>query len=962
MSESPTGTVTFLFTDIEGSSRLWEHYPHAMPAALAAHDTTLRGAIAEQHGEVVKSTGDGVLAAFASAADGVAAALNAQRALRAQEPSLENAPRIRVRMGLHSGEAQARDGDYFGGTLNRAARLMAIGHGGQVLLSEATGVLVRERLPAGAALLALGEQRLKDLTLPERVYQLNAPDLPADFPPLNSLSAYRHNLPVQLTSFVGRDAELAEVERLLHETRLLTLIGPGGTGKTRLSLQAAADLLDHFPDGVWLVELAPVTDPTQVEQAVASAFGVHEQPGVSMSQALADYVRSKQLLLVLDNCEHLIGAVAQVAQQLLQAGPRIKLMASSREGLALAGETIYQVPSLGLPPLGNTSDAAAVTSGGEPDALMQYESVRLFVERARAIAPSFALTADNAPAVAEICRRLDGIPLALELAAARIRLLTPAQISARLRDHFRLLVGGSRTALPRQQTLQALIDWSWNLLGEPERALLRRLSVFAGWSLEAAEEVCSSQSSVASSQIAPVGGNTNLTTDDWLLPTDDVLDTLGQLVNKSLVVVQQQADESRYRLLETIRQYAHEKLAAAGESTAFHERHARYYARLAAEYEPHYYGPELALWLRKFEMDAGNFGAADEWLLESDPLNALRLAIATSFVLQRGGRYIQCERQLSDAIERVRALAAPDGLALRTALAEGLTALGSSLIARGENRRAREAAREAAELAQAIEDRTILAHALGAQAICDMLDADYEHAEAEAHEALAIVRDTGQSLSFRRLWGITAVMSALASVHMMRGDDPAAAVAQSREAMRVAEAGGNPWALGMTAMNAARVAGFAGDFKQARALIERAKAELERAGDVHFAHLMIAELGHYLRRDGLRAEARAMYRQSLRWVQEFGNRGAVAHQLECFAMLALDDGAPGQAARLFGAAQQLREQASAPPTAFERTEYDAAQARLRAALKAEALERARAEGQALTMEQAVALALEQPDG
>jgi tetratricopeptide (TPR) repeat protein len=439
-----------------------------------------------------------------------------------------------------------------------------------------------------------------------------------------------------------------------------------------------------------------------------------------------------------------------------------------------------------------------------------------------------------------------------------------------------------------------------------------------------------------------------------------VLDTLGQLVNKSLVVVQQHGDESRYRLLETIRQYGRDKLAAAGESAAVHERHARYYVRLAAEYEPHYFGPDLAQWLGKFEPDAGNFGAAHEWLLECDPLSALRLASATAFALQRLGRFIECEQHLSDASARVRQLPPPEPVERRAALALGLAYLSMNLIARGETQRGRDTAREAAEMARAIDERKILAFALGCLSICDMLLGDYDRGEVEAREAAELSRAVGLSRDAGSFWGMTGALSAQAAARAMRGDDPAAA-ALSREAMRSAEAWDSPWAMGMTAMSAARVADMAGDLPAARALIERAKGDLDRAGDVHFSHVMTANLGHYLRRAGQRAEARAMYRQSLKWFQEFGNRGAVAHHFECFGMLALDEGVPERAARLFGAADHLRAQVHASLTAFERAEYDAAQARLHAALEPEALERAWNEGRALGMEQAVALALKDSD-
>jgi class 3 adenylate cyclase len=479
----PTGTITFLFTDIEGSTRLWEQQPEAMEAALARHDALAADAIQRHEGTLVKHRGEGdsLFAVFARAADAVAAAVALQQALITEPWPAQTVPR--VRLALHTGDAVLRDGDYFGPAVNRCARLRAVAHGGQLLLSSATQELVRDALPEGVTLRELGEHRLRDLARPERVFQLLHPDLPADFPPLASLNTLPNNLPQQVTSFIGREKEMAEVRRLLDKTRLLTLTGSGGTGKTRVSMQVAADLLEGEGDGVWLVELAPLADPALVPQAVATALGIREEPGKPLSQTLVDFLKPKRLLLLLDNCEHLLAACAELAEQILRHCPGVQILATSREGLNIPGETTYRLPSLSLP------DPRQLPSSVE--GLTQYEAVRLFIDRATAAVPSFTVTNQNAPAVAQLCVRLDGIPLAIELAAARVKALSVEQINARIADMFRLLTGGSRTALPRQQTLRAAIDWSYDLLSEKEKILLRRLSVFAGgWTLEAAEQVC----------------------------------------------------------------------------------------------------------------------------------------------------------------------------------------------------------------------------------------------------------------------------------------------------------------------------------------------------------------------------------------------------------------------------------------------------------------------------------------
>ena len=475
----PSAVTTVLFTDIEGSTRLWEREPERMRPALACHDAIARAAVETHRGTVVKTTGDGIHAVFDDPLDAVEATLQLQQALL--DPGATAGIPLRVRCGLHLGVVERRDNDVFGAPVNRTARIMAAAHGGQVLVSKAVADLIGNRLPAEVVLKDLGVVRLRDLASPERVYQITHPLLRRDFPALRSLESTPNNLPQQVTSFIGRDRELSETKALLATTRLLTLLGIGGLGKTRLSLQAAVDVMDDYPDGVWFVELAPLTGAQLVPQAVASVLGVKEEAGRPVIEAMMTYGRDRRCLIILDNCEHLVGACAELAKELLQSGPHLKILASSREPLHTPGETTYHVLPLAVP-----SEQEAFT----PEALSRYEAVHLFVDRATAAQPAFRITQQNAQAIAQICHRLDGIPLALELAAARVRALHVDRIAERLSDRFRLLTGGSRTSLPRQQTLRALIDWSFDLLTDSERALLRRLSVFAGgWALEAAESV-----------------------------------------------------------------------------------------------------------------------------------------------------------------------------------------------------------------------------------------------------------------------------------------------------------------------------------------------------------------------------------------------------------------------------------------------------------------------------------------
>ncbi|HZP29805.1 MAG TPA: adenylate/guanylate cyclase domain-containing protein [Acidimicrobiia bacterium] len=592
MTELPTGTVTFLFTDVEGSTRLWEEQPAAMARALPRHDEILRGAVEAHHGVVVKSTGDGIHAAFAAAPDAVAAAIDAQLEL-VREPWPDDLT-LRVRMGIHTGEAELRAGDYYGTTTNRAARLMAVAHGGQILCSLATLGLVRDAAIEGVGFADLGEHGLRDLAHPERLFQVTHPELQQEFPVLRSIGSYPTNLPQQLTTFVGREREVAEVAEALRQSRVVTLTGVGGVGKTRLALQVAAAVLPRFRDGAWLCELGPVRDADAVPEVVAAAVGAPPPQGRSIVAALLDYLQAKQTLLVLDNCEHVIAAVADVVREIAQRCPRVCMLATSREGLGIAGERLVVVGSLPLPRAGST-----------PAVALQSEAVRLFAERAAAVRAGFEVDDANVDAVVEICRRLDGIPLAIELAAARARALTAAEIAQRLGERFRLLTGGSRSAVERHQTLRAAVDWSYDLLRGPERAVLRRLAVFAGgFDLDAAERVA------ANGDVDGV----------------DVLDLLEGLVEKSLALATEVGTTTRYRMLETIRQYAAERLDEAGEADTVRRRHAVYFRDLAALAGPHLRGAGNVAWSHRIWNELENLRAALTWLVETgDADGALRL-------------------------------------------------------------------------------------------------------------------------------------------------------------------------------------------------------------------------------------------------------------------------------------------------------------------------------------------------
>jgi predicted ATPase/class 3 adenylate cyclase len=537
----PEGTVTFFFTDIAGHTRLWEDEPQAMEVALARHDAIVRDAVEGHGGTVVKGRGDGVHAVFATADAAARAAIACELAMDAEDWSVSEP--LRARIGIHTGVAQLRDGDYFGAAVNRAARLEGIAHGGQIVCSQATADLARDVVGEGVALVDLGEHRLRDLSRAERVYQVAAAGLTRDFPPLRSLDAFTTNLTPQRTSFVGRDAELAAVRDALAEARLVTLTGVGGVGKTRLAIEVAGDLLFEFPEGVWLVELATVGDPDAVPDAVQTTVGLIQQPGMTTTASIAEAFAGRRSLLVLDNCEHVLDAAAELVEAILARGGPAKILATSREGLRVADERLWPVPSLGGRDGGGT------------------EAIALFVERARGVAPDFSLdTPETADAVEEICRRLDGIPLAIELAAARTIAMSAPELRDRLDDRFRLLAG-SRRGLERQRTLRHAVQWSYDLLDDEERRVLNRFSVFAGgFDLDAA---------VAIAGEGP---------DEYA-----VLDVVESLVRKSLVDADRLSGHTRYTLLETIRQFAEEQLAETADVTGTRLLHARYYAARSAE-------------------------------------------------------------------------------------------------------------------------------------------------------------------------------------------------------------------------------------------------------------------------------------------------------------------------------------------------------------------------------------------
>jgi predicted ATPase/class 3 adenylate cyclase len=616
---------TFLFTDLENSTSLWEQYPDEMRPALARHDAILKDAVEGNNGEIVKSTGDGILASFDNPSDGINAAIACQRGMRAETWPKQFA-NLAIRIGLHLGDAEHRDGDLFGSDVNRAARIMGAAHGNQIVVS---GILMdaADEIPEEVTFKDMGMHRLKGLTQLTHFYQVNVPGLPDEFPRLNTLDVSPNNLPVQLNKFIGREKELAEIRDALSVSRLVTLTGSGGAGKTRLSLEVAEALQDGHPHGVWFVELAPQTDPDLIPQTIATVLEIADDEERDLESQIKDFCKKKKLLLILDNCEHLIEACARISNRLLRACPNLRILASSREALGVPGEVPYRVPSLKTPApetLNNLAEFEAI------------EAVQLFTERAKTALTSFALTPQNAPTVARICQRLDGIPLAIELAAARVRVMTVEQISERLDDRFRLLTGGSRTALPRQQTLRALIDWSYSLLNEQEKILLRRLSAFTGgWDLDAAEAICADEN----------------------IDTYEILDLLTSLVDKSLVVTEETTIGTRYHLryrrLETIRQYAREKFFETDEVAMVRENHLAYFVKMAETAEVEFNKSNVVEWLMRIEHNFENIFSAISWATETNVTSGLRIVNALFDIWQHKGHLREASSRLALLMEQM---------------------------------------------------------------------------------------------------------------------------------------------------------------------------------------------------------------------------------------------------------------------------------------------------------------------
>ncbi len=1033
----PTGIITFLYTDIQGSTPLWEQKPEAMKISMTRHHFLLRQAIESNGGIVFKIIGDAFFGVFLHASQGLSSALAAQRFLQSEKWN-ETGP-LRVRMGVHTGPAELDElGEYSAHTLNRVSRVMSVACGGQILLTQETADQVSGDLPPGVTLKDLGEHRMKGMLRLEHLYQAVSPDLPHEFPPLSTGVVNPNNLPVLISSFVGREAEIAEIERLVAPNksalnRLTTLFGPGGTGKTRLSLQIGHQMLESFSGGIWFIELAALTNPELVPQMVMTAVGLQPETNRPGLVVLGDYFREKTALLILDNCEHLVEASACLSESLLRACPNLRILASSREPLGITGEVVYPVP-----PLTITQNKCPT-----PEEVLNSEAGRLFFERAASVQPGFSVNAMTAPAIAQVCRQLDGIPLAIELAAVRVRLLAVDQIATHLDDRFRLLTGGSRTVLPRHQTLKALVDWSWDLLTLAEQTLLRRLSVFAGgWTLEAAQYL----------------------EDDPF----ETLDCLYNLANKSLIILDERIGQpNRFRMLETIRQYSLGKLFIAGEDQEMRTRHRNWFLAMATQAEPELKKHAQIAWSNRLEFEHDNLRVAFEWAIEEGEIEAaLRLASALHYFWWIRGYYEEGRRCLEAALQLAeKAPEIQSGLwQMRALLAlswikksqgdyvGGLTVVEAGLrIARqlGDQQSTafalylksiflfdrmkptahRSILEESVSICEAIDEKWIMAGCLyhlseictdyregyafleksvesyrgcgdklnltfplAGLAWANLARGDPAKAQRYFEEGLAISRETGRNdstaftalqLSVLARWqgdftsaqqfneeslaiyvdlgnrqGQAWARCLLGELNHLQGH-PELAIAPYQESLNVFPEISDNWKSGWCYEKLGDAYYHLGDYDQAILALERSMALLGQDSETHHPTLILGEVE---RVRGNFEGAANYYRQSLVKLKETGVPLFVPSRLEALAKVALAQGNPEQAARLFGAAQAAREKMGTPIPPIDLPDYERHLAWLVKVMDEKCYSSAWEAGRVMTLQEAEDLAMAEVSG
>jgi predicted ATPase/serine/threonine protein kinase len=962
IADLPRGTVTLLFTDMEGSTHLLQQLGDRYAGVLAECRRLMRAAFQQWNGHEIDTQGDGFFVVFARASDAISASVDAQRALASY--GWPEGTEVRVRMGLHTGEPSLTAEGYVGMDVHRAARIMSAAHGGQVLLSQATSILVEQDLPDDVSLRDLGEHRLKDLGRSQRLFQLVISDLPADFPPLKTLDVSPNNLPIQPTPFIGREQELTAVGELLlrEEVRLLTLTGPGGTGKTRLGLQVAAELSERFVDGVFFVALAPISDPAFVIPTIAETLGIREVGGQPAIERLKEALHQKQILLLLDNFEQVVSAASFVAD-LLAACPKLKILVTSREVLHVRAEHEFPVPPMDLPDPKHLPGLAT---------LSHYTSVALFLQRAKMVKPDFQMTDNNARTIAEICARLDGLPLAIELAAARMKLLSPQALLARLSQRLQVLTSTTRDAPERQQTLRNTIAWSYQLLNAHEQLLFRRLSVFVdGWTVEAAEVVCR------------VAGELS----------GDVLDRLLSLVDKSLLRQEESTEgEPRFWMLQVLREFGLEQLAASREMEIVRGAHADYYLRLAEEAFPELAGPQQIRWFERLEGEHENLGLALSWLLErahmevltkevkEQPERALRLCVALfpfwynrgyfregwsflerSLTIREGVKASLRARVLYNAgfllwdmddPERVEALA-EESLALyrelreTAGMARSLCLLGAVVWRRGQYATARALDEEAGALFEQVGDSWGRGRCLTDLARMATAQGEYDRTRALLEESLRLYRALGDQQ--RIGW----VLFLLAHVLFVSQGDLARASAMAEQSLALQREVGAKYFIQEPLALLAEIRLAQGEPIQARKLAEEG-VTLSREVEVGLDETALICLARILASQGNHTAAHDLYQECLALLHKSGNKESIAICLESLGAVVAAQDKPHQAARLWGTADALRKAMGVPMHPVYRADYARAVAATRANLGEQAFAAAWAEGRKMTPEQVLA--------
>ena len=847
MINKPTGTVTFLFTDIEGSTRLSQEYPDTLQSALDIHNAILRNAVESNNGYMFEIVGDAFCCAFQNAEDAVKASVIAQLELADQK--WEDAE-IKIRIGIHSGSADWIDERYTGYiTLPRVARVMSSAYGEQIVISNSTYELVKDKFDSvkqmNVTFRDLGERRLKDVINPIRLYQITFPGLREEFPPLKTLDARPNNLPAQLTSFIGREEVLQTVKNLLRQSHLLTLIGSGGSGKTRLAMQAAADIIDDYSNGVFITEIASVTDGALVVETVLNSLGVKEVPGCTSDETLTAYLKDKEMLIILDNCEHLINECANLAEMLLRNCAKLKIIATSREALNCSGEQTYRVPSLSLPDI-----SANIT----PENIIQYESVCLFLERALSVNQNFKITKENALSLVKICKRLDGIPLAIELAAVRTKILSVEKIYDRLDDRFNLLTGGRRTSLPRQQTLKALIDWSYDLLPEKEKILWSRLSVFTdGWTLESAEEICS----------------------DEKISDQEIFDLLITLVEKSIILYDEVKE--RYRILETIKQYGEVKLKESNESEQILSKHLHYFMDLSETAESGLEGSATLKWLEKLESEHGNLQSAIAWSLKSGSREeGQRLAGALGNFWIIRGHYSAGRLLLESILKNIHEINKP-------VLGKILLRAGGLSRLQGDTEKAKQYYEESLALSREQDNKLRIIECLNDLGIMENNQGNYEQAKKFCEESLALRREAGDKI------GISRSLNNFGLIEFNLGNYEQAQKF-FKESISIKRELGDKRGISNTLSNMGNIAVNQGDYEGARKFLGESLLLRRELGDKNGIAGSLNSLGLLSYNQGNYEKANSFFEESLILRRELGDKSGIAVSIHNLGLLEFNKG------------------------------------------------------------------------